>query len=254
MTDWSRLHDFEGSADDIPVLLFAKLAPHNRERAWRALHGRLCRDESVCPASLAALPLLWEVAVGGSREDRGAAVFLAGEIVSAGRRIRCYDRVLDSHAARVAEMAVVADAHLADHAHQAHYVHLLCGLLALQGHLAWAWGLDDLTDAFLAVHCPHCGADVTIAVGDYGDYSAIRDWHRGDIDRRPLRPTVPGEMAPPGARLHAIAVRDGQASLARGLPYVFGTAQCPPCGRAFAIAPAFEKRVQSDGTPKLPGT
>ncbi|WP_439678234.1 hypothetical protein [Embleya sp. MST-111070] len=61
-------------------------------------------------------------------------------------------------------------------------------------------------------------------------------------------------MSPLGARLRAIAIRDGQASLARGLPYVFGTAQCPPCGGAFAIASAFEKRVASDGTPKLPGT
>ncbi|MGW9211038.1 hypothetical protein ACWGR4_29145 [Embleya sp. NPDC055664] len=253
MTDWSRLYHFKGPAGDIPVL-FANLAPHNRERTWRALHGRLCRDESVCPASFAALPLLWEVAVGGAREDRGAAVFLAGGIVSAGRRIRCYDWVSEPYAARIAEMAVVADARLADHAHETHYVHRLCGMLALEGHLAWAWGLDDLTDAFLAVHCPHCGTDVTVAVGDHNNYSAIRDWHRGDIDRRPLCASPPEEMSPLGARLRAIAIRDGQASLARGLPYVFGTAQCPPCGRAFAIAPAFEKRVASDGTPKLPGT
>lgn len=253
MTDWSRLYHFKGPADDIPVL-FANLTPHNRERTWRALHGRLCRDESVCPASFAALPLLWEVAVDGASEDRGAAVFLAGEIVSVGRRYREYDSALEPHAARIAEMAIVADAHLADHAHQAHYIHALCDMLALEGHLAWAWGLDDLTDAFLAVHCPRCGADVTIAVGDYGDYSAIRDWHQGDIDRRPLYPTAPEEMPPLGARLRSMAIRDGQASLARGLPYIFGAAQCPPCGRSFAIAPAFEERVASDGTPQLPGT
>ncbi|MFJ8746516.1 hypothetical protein ACIRL2_45130 [Embleya sp. NPDC127516] len=119
---------------------------------------------------------------------------------------------------------------------------------------AWAWVLDDLTDTFLAVHCPHCGADVPIAVGDYGDHSAIRDRHRGDIDRRPLRPAPAKELSPLGARLLSIATRDGQVSLARGLPYLFGTAQCPPCANPFAIAPAFEKRFASDGEPRLPGT
>ncbi|MGW1996083.1 hypothetical protein [Embleya sp. NPDC001921] len=253
MTDWSLLYHFEGPADDIPAL-FANLTPQNRERSWRDLHGKLCRDESVCTASLAALPLLWEVAVGGAPEDRDAAVSLAGEIVSAGRRYRAYDSALAPHALRIAEMATLADAHLADHAHERHYIRLLRDMLALEGYLAWAWVLDDLTDTFLAVHCPHCGADVTIAVGDYGDYSAIRDWHRGDIDRRPLRPAAAGELSPLGARLLSIATRDGHVSLARGLAYLFGTAQCPPCANPFAIAPAFEKRVASDGEPRLPGT
>ncbi|WP_331773015.1 hypothetical protein OG948_57310 (plasmid) [Embleya sp. NBC_00888] len=254
MTDWSLLHHFEGPADDIPVL-FASLTPQNRKRTWRDLHGRLCRDGRVCPASFAALPLLWEVAVGGSPPDRDAALSLAGDIVAKGRRYREeYDAALEAHAFRIAGMATLADAHLADHAHRAHYISLLCGMLALEGHLAWAWALDDLTDTFLAVHCPHCGADVTISVGRYGDHSAIRDRHRGDIDRRPLRPAAAGELSPLGARLLSIATRDGQISLARGLPYLFGTAQCPPCANPFAIAPAFEKRVASDGEPRLPGT
>ncbi|MFE5330467.1 hypothetical protein ACFRCG_29180 [Embleya sp. NPDC056575] len=62
-----------------------------------------------------------------------AAVLPGGEIVSAGRRIHCYDRVSEAHAARVAEMAVVADARLADHAYQAQCIHVLCGMPALEG-------------------------------------------------------------------------------------------------------------------------
>ncbi|OPC76414.1 hypothetical protein B4N89_47275 [Embleya scabrispora] len=95
----------------------------------------------MCPASFAALPL-WEAAVDGAPEDRGTAVFPAGEIVSVGRRYREYDSALEPHAARTAETAVVADAHLPGQAHDTHYVHRLRGMLALEGRLAWAWGLD----------------------------------------------------------------------------------------------------------------
>ncbi|MFI1583792.1 ATP-binding cassette domain-containing protein [Embleya sp. NPDC020630] len=74
------------------------------------------------------------------------------------------------------------------------------------------------------------------------------------IDRRPLRPTAREEMSPLGARLLGIAIRDRQESQARGLPYAFGTAECPTCKTAFAVAPAFEKRVGSEGGRMLPGT
>ncbi|MYV97569.1 hypothetical protein [Streptomyces sp. SID3343] len=222
-TDWSQLHHFWGPADDIPVL-FADLTPGNREQTWLELSNKLCLDEGVCAASFAAVPLLWAVAVDGAPPDRDAALSLAGQIVAAGRRHRENDSALDPHASRIAHMATLADAHLSEHAQQTDYILWLREMLALEGHLAWAWTLDDLTDAFFAAHCPHSDADVTIAVGDYGHYSAIRDWERGDIDRRPLRPTRPEEMSPLGARLLGIAIRDQWNSLARGLPYVFGTA------------------------------
>ncbi|MEU5254665.1 hypothetical protein [Streptomyces longwoodensis] len=79
---------------------------------------------------------------------------------------------------------------------------------------------------------------MTIAVGDYGCYAAIRDWDQGDIERRPLQPIPAEELGDPGRWMHAIADRDGQQRLAEGIRYVFGRAECPACGNVFNIAEA----------------
>ncbi|MEV5596488.1 hypothetical protein [Streptomyces sp. NPDC052496] len=80
---------------------------------------------------------------------------------------------------------------------------------------------------------------MTIAVGDHGRYSAVRDWERGDIERRELRPVPAGELRDPGRWMHATAVRDGQRRLAEGIRHVFGRAECPACGSVFSIAEAY---------------
>lgn len=80
--------------------------------------------------------------------------------------------------------------------------------------------------------------EITIAVGDYGCYSAIRDWDRGDVKRRKLRPVPAEELRDPGRWMHATAVRDGQQRLAEGIRHVFGCAECPACASVLNIAEA----------------
>ncbi|MGW7310213.1 hypothetical protein ACWGI1_32210 [Streptomyces sp. NPDC054835] len=109
-------------------------------------------------------------------------------------------------------------------------------MLAFDGQILWSEALDDFTDSFVTVACPHCDAPVTIAVGDYGCYSSIRDWNLGDLHRVPLRPAVPHELTGTGRMLHESAVRDGQQQLAWGLTHLFGQAECPGCGSVFGIA------------------
>lgn len=98
--------------------------------------------------------------------------------------------------------------------------------------------MGDFTDDFYTVSCPGCEAEVTIAVGEYGCYSAIRDWDRGDIERRPLRPAPVEELHDPGRWMYSTADRDGQQRLAEGIRHVFGLAECPTCAGVFDIAEA----------------
>ncbi|MER6190133.1 hypothetical protein [Streptomyces cyaneofuscatus] len=57
------------------------------------------------------------------------------------------------------------------------YLSRLRAMLASDGQILWFEALDEFTDSFVTVACPHCDAPVTIAVGDYGCYSSIRYWN-----------------------------------------------------------------------------
>ncbi|MFD8707438.1 hypothetical protein ACFV1W_33460 [Kitasatospora sp. NPDC059648] len=116
------------------------------------------------------------------------------------------------------------------------YLAAFLDLLAAREHYHWSAGLDDFTDDFYHLPCPHCGAEVTIAIGDYGCYSAIRDWNPGDVDRRSLRPVPPEELSGIGRWIHETAVRDGQETLAGAITHLFGDAGCPRCASVFNVA------------------
>ncbi|MFJ2649607.1 hypothetical protein ACIO1C_23145 [Streptomyces sp. NPDC087420] len=109
-------------------------------------------------------------------------------------------------------------------------------LIAVEGHYHWSAVLGDFSDDFYQVACPHCAVEVTIAIGGYGRYSAIRDWNLGDVDRRELRPASPKGLSGLGRWMHATAVRDGEVVLADGITHLFGGAECPRCASVFNIA------------------
>ncbi|MEV7405860.1 hypothetical protein AB0N93_36535 [Streptomyces sp. NPDC091267] len=77
---------------------------------------------------------------------------------------------------------------------------------------------------------------MTIAIGGYGRYSAIRDWNLGDMDRRDLRPVSPEGLSGIGRWMHETAVRDAEAVLADGITHLFGQAECPRCASVFNVA------------------
>lgn len=128
------------------------------------------------------------------------------------------------------------------------YNRIFGDLLALEGQYHWSAALEDFTHDFYTVSCLHCAAEVTIAVGDYGCYSAIRDWDLGDIERRALRPATAEERRDPGRSMHATAVRDEQQRLAEGIRHVFGRAECPACASMFSIAEAHTSAGWRGGT------
>lgn len=232
MTDWTRVVDAYGETGRVPVLL-DQVERAEAPEAWKELSDRLCLlGETVSPASFAALPQLTMLA-----PSRADALELAGEIMCNALRHPDGEVWLAGCAATLSRLRRLVDRHL--QTRPAGYHRVFCALLAIDGQYHWSAALGDFTDDFYTVSCPHCGVEVTIAIGDYGRYSAIRDWMDGDIDRRLLRPTLAEELADPARWMHATAIRDGQPQLALDIRHLFGHAECPRCASVFGLAEAY---------------
>ncbi|WP_043463933.1 hypothetical protein [Kitasatospora sp. MBT66] len=236
MIDWSTLHDAYGPAHAIPGLL--DRAVDRDQEAIDLLWGSLCHQGTITPASIAALPRLADIA---KAEDIGDwALDLAGAIAGGLLQPHGVDEEVARCAPTLAELRVTAAARLRPGLDGKTYLGRLRVMLAFDGQPLWFESLDDFTDSFVTVACPHCDASVTIAVGDYGCYSSIRDWHLGDVHQVPLRPAASHELTGIGRTLCELAVRDGQQELAWGLTHLFGRAECPGCGSVFGIADEYE--------------
>ncbi|MFF1346408.1 hypothetical protein ACFVZJ_10460 [Streptomyces sp. NPDC058322] len=181
------------------------------------------------PPSFAALPCLVHLA---SRSAR--ARVLAGAIVRCAAGGHGCDDLLAGCADVLAEFRSLLDRHLRSRPDD--YLASFRDLVAVEGHYHWSAVLGDFSDDFYQVACPHCAVEVTIAIGGYGRYSAIRDWNLGDVDRRDLRPTSSDGLSGFGRRMHETAARDGEVVLADGIAHLFGQAECPRCASVFNIA------------------
>ncbi|MEU2631059.1 hypothetical protein [Kitasatospora sp. NPDC007106] len=237
MIDWSTLHDVYGAAAAIPGLL--ERAAGRDQDAIDQLWGRLCHQGTISSASIAALPQLADIVETTASGDW--ALGLAGAI--AGGLLQGHHGA-DEEVARqeptLARLRDLATARLAPGQDRRTYLGLLQAILAFDRQPLWFETLDDFTDSFYTVACPHCRATVTIAIGDYGCYSSIRDWDLGDVHQIPLRPATADALTSVGRMLHELAERDEQTKLAWGLTHLFGRAECPGCGSVFDIASEYE--------------
>ncbi|MGW6980127.1 hypothetical protein ACWGE1_11850 [Streptomyces sp. NPDC054932] len=225
----ARMYDCRMEVDRVPELLERVKAGDDAE-AWDELEYRLVLEyDLVFPASFTALPHLVRLAAGSARA-RG----LAGWILRRAAGHHGCDDLLADCADAIGEFRALLDLHL--RSRPADYPESFAALLAAVEQYHWAAVLGDFTDDFYEVACPHCAVDVTIAIGDHGRYTAIRDWHLGDIDRRDLRPAAPGELSGTGRWMYETALRDGQGPLADGITHLFGKGECPRCASVFGIA------------------
>ncbi|MEV0192215.1 hypothetical protein AB0I39_27235 [Kitasatospora purpeofusca] len=236
MIDWPALDDAYGPARAIPGLL-ERAVDRDRE-AIGLLWGRLCHQGTIAPASIAALPRLAEIAKAEGHGDW--ALDLAAAIAGSLLQPHGADEEVARCAPALAELRTTAAARLGPGPDPETYLGRLRAVLAFDGLPLWFETLDDLTDSFISVACPHCDAPVTIAIGDHGRYSCVRDWNLGDVHRVPLRPAAPQELTGTGRMLHELALRDGRQQLAQGLTHLFGRAECPECGSVFGIADEYE--------------
>ena len=227
--DWTQVLDPLGTAGRVPALLDQVEAEGDAE-AWDDLWDALCLEgETVVPASFAALPRL--VAIGSTTPQ---ALSLAGSIMRGALQDHGADDLLQSCTSVVPRLQSLLDRRLKSR--PVGYLHAFRDLLAVTGQYHWSSVLGDFSDDFYSMCCPHCDVEVTVAIGDHGRYSAIRDWHAGDVERRDLQPVSPEDLIGTGRWMHDTAVRDDQDWLANGLTYLFGKAECPRCASTFGIA------------------
>ncbi|MEL5956471.1 hypothetical protein AADR41_17170 [Streptomyces sp. CLV115] len=226
---WTQLYDCYGDVDRVPELL-ARAGREDEAEVWDELGYRLILEgDMVFPASFAALPCLVSLA---SRSARARG--LAGAIVRCAAGGHGCDDLLAGCAGAIAEFRSLLHRHLRSRPDD--YLAPFRDLIAAEGHYHWSAVLGDFSDDFYQVACPHCAVEVTIAIGGYGRYSAIRDWNLGDVDRRDLRPASPEGLSGTGRWMHETAVRDGEVVLADGIAHLFGRAECPRCASVFSIA------------------
>ncbi|MGW7712402.1 hypothetical protein [Streptomyces sp. NPDC054771] len=159
---------------------------------------------------------------------------MAGAIVRCAAGGHGCDDLLAGCAEAIAELRELLDRHLQSRPDD--YLAAFRDLIAAEGHYHWRAVLGDFSDDFYQVACPHCAVEVTIAIGSYGCYSAIRDWNLGDVNRRDLRRASPEGLSGNGRWIHETAVRDGEVVLADGIAHLFGQAECPRCASVFTIA------------------
>ncbi|AWZ06094.1 MULTISPECIES: hypothetical protein [unclassified Streptomyces] len=233
MVNWAQMYDWHSDVDRVPELL-DRVERGDGGEAWTELGHRLILERDlVSLAGIAALPRLVRLAA-RSTEAR----HLAGEIMERAAGRHGGDDLLVGSVDSIAEFGILLDRHL--QSRPADYLVTFRALLAVREQYHWANVLGDFADDFYDLPCPHCATQVTVAIGDYGRYSAIRDWNRGDVDLRDLRPASIEKLSGVGRWMHEMAVRDGEAVLAEGISHLFGRAECPRCASVFTIADEYE--------------
>ncbi|GHF98672.1 hypothetical protein [Streptomyces hydrogenans] len=229
MVDWAQMRDCWFEVDRVPELL-EQVERDDDPDAWKELGWRLVLEHDlVSPASFAALPRLVRLA-----PRRAQARALAGEILERAAGHHGCDHLVAGCADAIAQFREVLNRHL--RSRPTDYLVSFRALLSAAEEYHWAAVLGDFKDDFYPLDCPHCGVEITIAIGDYGRYSAIRDWDLGDVRRRGLRPAVAERLTGTGKWMHETAVRDGQVALADGISHLFGHAECPSCASVFNVA------------------
>jgi hypothetical protein len=205
---------------------------------WDELESRLIVEgECWCADGYAALPRLAELAHDAGDRHRDRALRLAATIVRSLHRCDEFDDLARAAADHVAALRGTARAGLVA---GPDFLDRLRDAVALAGYTFWAAIDMDFTDEHYHVGCPHCATRLAVVIGDYGHYSAIRDYHDGDIHRVPLLPTHPRDLTGIGRWMHTAAVAADEPVLADGLTYLFGRAGCGACGSVFPVADWFE--------------
>lgn len=223
------MHDCYGDVDRVPALL-ERVEVEDDAETWEELGYRLILEHDlVFPASFAALSRLIRLA-STSAPARG----LAGAILRRAAGHHGCDDLLADCADEIAEFRKLLDRHL--QSQPVDYLTVFRDSLAAMEEYHWSAVLGDFTDDFYHLACPNCAVEVTIAIGDHGRYSAIRDWNLGDVARRGLRPASSEELSGVGRWMYETAVRDGHEPLANGIAHLFGKAECPHCASVFNIA------------------
>ncbi|WP_133259918.1 hypothetical protein [Streptacidiphilus pinicola] len=234
MVDWSTLDDACGSAEHVPGLLDRFEA--DPSGVWSELMDHLCPQlDTAFTASFAALPRLSEMAAACSTDDQGWVLLAAGAIAACSPSLSEADSPLTVFATSIAVLRDLADRRLSQSAEPEEYVNLLQALLSFEGVEVWDRCLDGLHTGEYEVACPYCGVNVLLVIGQDDGFCTSDEDALNEAQKTPLRPAQTQDLEGLSRRLFTRATADGQASVARGVRYVFGRADCPDCRTDFSV-------------------
>ncbi|MEV0899077.1 hypothetical protein [Actinoplanes sp. NPDC049802] len=183
MIDWGSVRDARGDSGVVVERLLDRLKLQPDAALWNELDRRLIvEDECFFAVGFAALPTLSQLAQAGDTEQRDRALDLAAVITRTLHRNHEDDRLVRAIPDVLAVLHRLARARVATCTGPT-LVRRLQGTLAFAGYTFWASISLDFTDEHYHLDCPHCPARLAIVIGDYGHYSAIRDYNDGDVRR-----------------------------------------------------------------------
>jgi hypothetical protein len=240
MTDWSRLRDAYGPADDVPRLL-QQVDPNPDAEVWEQLWSRLCHQGKVYPASAAALPALTSALAEWPAAERVLGLVLAAAILAGADRSPEFGDVREHYRTEIARLAQLTTETLraADPADPTTYIYLLQAALAFDGVPIWEHELDQLADGEYQVPCPSCATQNYIVIGEHGNFSTVEDYAQNNAATRfPLQPATPDTLDGLPETLYLTAHADGQHEVADRLTYLFGHATCGHCKTSYAVPAA----------------
>jgi hypothetical protein len=115
-------------------------------------------------------------------------------------------------------------------------------VLAIKGDRVWGEELDHLDSGEFTGECTSCGAELYLAVGEYGFFTTADEWlNRTDTKRTPIVPTTPEALVGVQRWLYDHALAAGHELIADWLLYVFGSTLCPTCSSPMSVAGAVER-------------
>ncbi|WOX25111.1 hypothetical protein [Streptomyces solicathayae] len=214
-------------SDDLAAT-FARMGGPDEEKIWSALFDDICHQGSVYDDSFLALPFLAAIAKGDAPGDVHQAVSMAGLIVSAAD-----EGHTERYADEIAALRPVGRRLLTTATGHYDFVDMFQCVLAFEGERLWSQSrLEGLVECEYEVECPSCWSELLLSFDDDGD----ADYAEAGRNRTPLRPADPRNLGPIPARLRLAAAEARLTNVARGVTFLFGTADCPDCEAAFAVS------------------
>lgn len=240
MTDWKNLRHAYGPAEDLPKIL-KDLSPDREAPVWSELWGRVCHQGTTYSSSPAVLPFLLKTASAWAPSERAMALSLAGAIVIAGET-----ELADYRSTVEALRRLALDTLQAPDLSRGDRVYVMQAVLAMEGNRLWGRKLDGLNHGEFSGLCQGCGADLYIAVGEFGCFCAAEEWvGKPDARRVPVLPKEAAKLEGAGKWLREVCAESGDSELEEWIRCLFGDSKCPACDSPLDVASAIAAMNES---------
>lgn len=232
MTRWSELRHAYGTAENVPTLL----ATAESSNDWDDAYSHLFHQGTVYSASMAALPLLAEMALRHQPAGFIAPMDLAAAILSSQDTPAPddLDRARAEHHEQIDALHGLAQRRLQNATTVSDVAYLLQALMAFEDVDPWQRSLNWLADGEAMLECLACDVPLLLDLTEAPGTLALL--------AEPATTTVatPSDPAPGSTerRLLDLADHHGWSQLMGPMRALFGDARCPRCGAEFDIPAA----------------